>query len=60
MQRVHEIARVDGAHGGDQRLPRDMTAERALPVVRFGTEHAAAVDVDLELFEIKDLLDRHA
>ena len=59
MQRVHLVARVDGAHRGDQRLAGDMAPEGALQKSRFRTEDAAAVDVDLELLEIKDLFDRH-
>ena len=59
VQRVHQEVRVDRAHRGYQRLAGDLAAEGALEVALFGAEHAAPVDVDLELLEIKDLFDRH-
>jgi hypothetical protein len=36
-----------------------MAAEGSLQKTRIRAEHATAVDVDLELLEIEDLLDRH-
>ena len=59
VQRVHLVLRVDRAHRRHQRLAGDVTAERALQEPGFGAEHAAAIDVDLELLEIEDLFDRH-
>jgi uncharacterized protein len=48
---VH-LTGLDGAAGGNERLPRDLPAEDALPVF-FGTD--AAKDVDLELFEVEQI-----
>jgi hypothetical protein len=36
-----------------------MAAERPLQKTRIRAEHAPAVNVDLKLLEVKDLLDRH-
>jgi hypothetical protein len=51
VQRVH-LTGLDGAAGGNERLPRDLPAEDALPFF-FGTD--AAKDVDLELFEVEQI-----
>ena len=59
VQGVHLILGIDRSYRRHQRLAGDVTTERALPVARLRAEDAAAVDVDLELLEIKDLLDRH-
>src|SRR3984957_8174062 len=59
VQRVHQKMRIDRAHRGHQRLAGHLTTEGALKVALFGAEHAAPIDVDLELLEIEDLLDRH-
>ncbi|GAB4724172.1 hypothetical protein MOKP126_37580 [Mycobacterium avium subsp. hominissuis] len=59
VQRVHLVARVDRAHRRHQRLAGHMAAEGALEISGIRAEDAPAVDVDLELLEIKDLLDRH-
>ena len=53
------IARVHRADRRHQRLAGDVAAESALQKAGFGAEHAAAIDVDLELLEIEDLFDRH-
>ena len=42
---------IDGAAGGDQRLPDHLAAEHALPG---DLRAAAAEEVDLELFEVED------
>src|SRR6202040_3831298 len=60
VQRMHLIAIVDRAHRRYQRLARHVATKGALEEAGFGAEHPTAVDVDLELFEIKDLFDRHA
>ena len=60
VQRVHLKLRVHRSHRRDQGLAGDVAAECALQETGFGAEHAPAVDVDLELLEIEDLLDRHA
>ena len=60
VQRVHLEFRIDGPHRRHKGLARYVPAECPLQEARFGAEHATAVDVDLELLEIKDLLDRHA
>ena len=59
MQRVHQKMRIDRAYRGHQRLAGHLPTERALKVTLFGAEHAAPIDVDLELLEIKYLFDRH-
>src|SRR5258708_4328656 len=59
VQRVHQEMRIDRAYRGYQRLAGHLPTERALKVALFGAEHAAPIDVDLELLEIKDLFDRH-
>jgi len=48
-----------GPHRRDQRLACHVAAERALHEPRLGTEDTTAIDVDLELFQVEDLFDRH-
>jgi hypothetical protein len=63
-QEVNRAASAPGTSGRRCAPPRPGTGR---PLVRrksvagtgFGAVHAAAIDVDLELFEVEDLLDRH-
>ena len=51
MHGMRRPAGVDGAHGGDQRLPDHLAAEHALPA---GFRRSPAKEVYVERFEIED------
>lgn len=55
---MHLELRVHGTHRRHQRLAGDVAAESALQETGFGAEDTTAVDVDLDLLEVEDLLDR--